>query len=233
MPATDTTTPSRSPLEPIFAGYPHIPFAFVEQFLHGDDLPYRVTLDGVMHRIWHRPAVLGPLFWALAKLGILVPYNAAGVPTTLTVRPGRDQRDGVYHVWDRTLAFPKPIRFKTTIIYDQALGKVVDLVGPRDVLYMVWEAKFHPPNRFTLDTHSCAIRVGPRKLWMPRWLWKFLLGTVTFTQTAKEPEGDTVSVDLLITHPLFGKIFGYVGTFRTVRTEAGFATRSGGEPVSR
>jgi hypothetical protein len=32
-------------------------------------------------------------------------------------------------------------------------------------------------------------------------------------------EGDTVRVDLLIIHPLLGRIFGYVGTFRTVRTQ--------------
>ena len=144
MPVMHTTIPSRSPLEPVFAGYPRIPFAFAEQFLHGDDLPYGMTLDGVMHRIWHRPAVLGPLFWALGKIGVLVPYNAVDVPTTLVVRPGRDHRDGVYHVWDRTLTFPDPIRFRTTIVYDPASGKVVDLVGPRDVLYMVWDAEVPP-----------------------------------------------------------------------------------------
>jgi hypothetical protein len=213
------STPRRSPLEFVFAGHDRIPFAFVEQFLHGEDLPYAMKLDGTMHRIWHRPAILAPLFWALGKIGILVPHNAEKVPTELVVTPGRSTTDGVYHIWDRTLLFNKPVRFRTTIIFDASINKVVDLVGPRNVLYMVWEAKYHPRDKFTLDTHSCAFRLGRLKLWMPRWLWKFLLGTVTFSQIVDPEKDDTVHIDLLIKHPLFGRIFGYEGSFKVVRTD--------------
>ena len=101
------------------------------------------------------------------------------------------------------------------------LGKVVDLVGPRNALYMVWDARFHPPDRFTLDTNACAFRISKRKFWMPRWFWKFVLGTVTFSHVAESLDGDTVRVDLLIRHPVFGRIFGYVGRFRTIRTDKG------------
>ncbi|HEX2205182.1 MAG TPA: DUF4166 domain-containing protein [Longimicrobium sp.] len=214
----DAATPLQSPLDPVFAGHTEIPFAFREQFFHREDLPHGMRLEGVMHRIWYRPRWLRPLFVLLGKLGILVPHVAEGVPTTLTVRPGRSRLDGLLHVWDRTFAFPEPVRFRTTIVYDPRIGQVVDLVGPRDALYMVWIARFHPPGRFTLDTHSIALRLGGRKLWMPRWLWKLLLGTVTFSQVAESMEGDTVRIDLLLVHPIFGKVFGYVGTFRTVRT---------------
>ena len=187
-------SPSRSPLDPVFAGHEQIPFAFAEQFLHGEDLPYGMRLEGEMQKIWHRPLVLGPLFWLLGKLGILVAQNAEDVPTTLVVRPGRDATDGLYHIWDRTFAFPTPVQFRTTIIYDPALGKVVDLVGPRNALYMVWDARYHPPDRFTLDTNACAFRISKRKFWMPRWFWKFVLGTVTFSQVAESLDGDTVRV---------------------------------------
>jgi len=211
--------PPRSPLDPVFAGHSQIPFAFSEQFLHSEQFPYGMRLEGVMRRIWHRPSVLGPLFWFLGKLGILVPNDAVDIPTTLVVRAGQNSADGNYHVWDRTFAFAKFIRFRTTIIYDSELGKVVDLVGPRNLLYMVWDARFHPPDRFTLDTNSCALRIGAKRFWMPRWLWKLLLGTVTFSQVADSAEGDSVHVDLLIRHPVFGPIFGYDGRFRIVRTE--------------
>jgi hypothetical protein len=214
-----STAPARSPLEPVFAGHARIPHAFSEQFLHNEERPFGMLLEGVMETIWHRPAVLRPLFWLLGKLGILVAQNAHDVPTTLVVRPGHDATDGLYHIWDRTFAFANPVRFRTTIIYDPALGEVVDLVGPRNVLYMVWDARFHPPDRFTLDTRACALRFGSRKLWMPRWFWKLLLGTVTFSQVADSVDGDTVRVDLLIRHPIFGSIFGYQGRFRTIRTE--------------
>lgn len=212
---------TRSPLEFVFAGHERIPFAFSEQFLHGTDLPYGMALIGSMYRIWHRPAFLRPLFWALGKIGILVPYNAVDVPTTLVVTPGRNDAYGVYHVWDRTLTFDNPIRFRTTIIYEPLLQEVVDLVGPRDFIYMVWDAKYHPPDKFTLDTLDCAFRIGKWRLWLPRWVWKLLLGTVTFSQTADAQQEDTVHIDLLITHPLFGRIFGYEGCFQVVRTDKG------------
>ncbi len=221
--------PIESPLEPVFAGHRHVPFAFAEQFLHGRRLPYGIELVGVMHRIWHRPRALGPLFRLLGKLGILVPHQAADVPTTLLVTPGHNDRDGLFHVWDRTLAFDVPVRFRTTIVYDASLGRVVDLVGPREVLYMVWDAEFHPPAKFTLATHSIALRAGRRKVWLPRPVWKFLLGTVTFSQVVDPEREDTVHIDLLITHPLFGRIFGYDGTFRAVRTgETREASAKGG-----
>ncbi|MEN0021570.1 MAG: DUF4166 domain-containing protein [Planctomycetota bacterium] len=208
-----------SPLEHVFAGAASVPFAFAEQFLHGKHLPYGMRLDGVMHRIWHRPRLLTPLFWLLGKLGILVPFQAQDVPTTLVVTPGHNERDGLYHVWDRTLEFDPPIRFRTTIIYDNKLDKVVDLVGPGDRLYMVWDGQFHEPDRFTLDTHSIALRLFGREWWLPKPIWKFFFGTVVFSQVASAENPAEVKIDLLIKHPLFGRIFGYEGTFRVVRLE--------------
>lgn len=94
-----------------------------------------MRLDGVMHRVWHQPRMLGPLFRLLGRMGILVPFEGTDVPTTLTVRPGHSRMDGVYHVWDRTFSFPRqPVPFRTTIIYDPRIGQVVDLVGPNDWL---------------------------------------------------------------------------------------------------
>lgn len=219
MPSTTPSAPTlSSPLDPVFAGHTEVPFAFREQFFHREDLPYGMRLEGVMHRVWHRPRALRPLFRLLGRIGILVPEEGTEVATTLTVRPGRNRRDGLYHVWDRTFDFARPVRFRTTIIFDPRIGQVVDLVGPRDWLYMVWKARFHAPDRFTLDTEACALRISGRKLWMPTWMWKLLLGTVTFSQVAESMESDTVRIDLLIEHPLLGRIFGYTGTFRTVRT---------------
>lgn len=207
-----------SPLDPVFEGHTDVPFAFAEQFFHRDDLPYDMRLEGVMHRVWHRPRFLAPLFRVLGRMRILVPHTGEEVPTTLTVRPGRSRLDGVYHVWDRTFRFPgRDVPFPTTIVYAPDIGQVVDLVGPNDWLYMVWRARYHPPDRFTLDTEDIALRIAGRRLWLPKWMWKLMFGTVTFSQVAESKEGDTVHVDLLITHPVFGRIFGYVGTFRTVR----------------
>ena len=46
-----------------------------------------------------------------------------------------------------------------------------------------------------MDYEAIALRIRGRKLWMPTWMWKLLLGTVTFSQVADSMEGDTVRID--------------------------------------
>ena len=219
-----------SPLDAIFdAVAAPVPAAFREQFLYHDSLPYRVRLEGVLHHVWHRPRALSPLFRLLGAVGILVPYGGRNVPTTLDVIPSRAADGRPIHRWSRTMQFPhNTVRFDTSIVYDVEQGTVVDLVGPRHVLYMVWEAHFRPPGTFTLDSRANAIRVGKRKLWLPKWAWKFLLGTVTFSQRVDPADEHVVQIDLLITHPLFGRIFGYDGTFRAMRIALPEAARDSG-----
>ena len=211
--------PQNSPLEPIVADFGKaLPLAFQEQFLHSDKMEYGMQLRGVLHKIWFRPRALAPLFWFLGKCRILIPSAAQEAPTTLDVITSRDTSGLPVHTWSRTVAIRnRRIEFPTSIIYDAKLHRVVDLVGPCNVIYMVWRAAFHDDGSFTLDSEANAFRVGRLKLWLPRWLWPWLLGTVTFVQKAHPDAPDTISIDLLLTHPLFGKVFGYDGTFRAVR----------------
>ena len=214
----NTAQPVSSPLEPIFAPFAgEIPFAFREQFLHSANDPYGMKLEGVM-QIWHKPRWLAPVYWVLGQLGILVPYNGREVPTTLTIVAGAFPNGQLFHRWERTLRFAHPVHFNTTIIYDPRLRAVVELTGPGGFIYMVWTCRFVPPRRFTLDTYACALRIGSRLQWLPRWLWRLAFGTVRFTQDVDETHEDTVHIDLVITHPILGSVFGYRGTLQTVRT---------------
>lgn len=208
-----------TPLAPVFAGHDaaSIPVAFRDQFLATPERPYDVILEGVMHRIWHRPAWLGPLFALLGRLGILVPRTGEAIPTTLVVVPGYLPDGAPYHEWNRTFAFDPPIRFNTRVVFDAVQHNLADLVGPENRLHMVWKGRFVPPGTFTLETVTNAIRVGSRVIYLPRWIWLPLLGRVQFSQVARPEAEDTVDVDLRILHPLFGEVFGYQGTFRAVR----------------
>ncbi len=68
----------------MFAGYENeLPIAFTDQFLATPERDYDVVLEGVMHRIWHKPNWLGPLFGLLGHLGILVPRTGEGIRTKL------------------------------------------------------------------------------------------------------------------------------------------------------
>ena len=223
-----TVLPTASPLEAIFAGHAveRIPLAFREQFFRSPEEDFHVVLDGTLHHVWHRPRWLGPLFRALAHVGILVPFVGRDVPTQLVVGTGRLPTGAPYHVWDRYVRFPQsrqPVRFRTKIVYDPVLDEVVDLVGPRDALYMVWYARYHPPSDFTLATAAVALDVAGRRWWLPRWLWRWTLGSVRFLQRAEGTDSDTIRISLRIAHPLFGDVFGYDGTFRTRREAVGAA----------
>lgn len=209
-----------SPLDPIFGAVDApIPAAFRTQFLHSVDDPARVVLEGILHHVWHRPGWLAPLFRLLGRLHILVPDTGLEVPTTLEVITGRLSDGRPLHIWQRTMHFPTVRYFPTTIVYDAERHRVVDLVGPRNALHMVWRAKFHPPDTFTLETDSCGIDLWGQVRWFPKWLWPWLLGIVEFVQRAASLEGDRIDIEIVIRHPLLGRVFGYDGTFRVRRYE--------------
>lgn len=216
-PAGVPTPAVDSPLEPLTRGREAaLPLAFREQFCRTPDESFRVVLVGLMHEIRY-PRILTPLFRVLGRLRILVPRAGHDVPTRLVVRPGRTRSGMPYHVWDRTFEFDVPIRFPTTIIYDPEIDHLVDLVGPRNLLYMVWEARLAPPGTFTLASAAIALRIGGRRVWLPDWLWPLMLGRVSFAQVARLPDDDTIDIDLRLSHPLFGEVFGYRGSFHAER----------------
>jgi hypothetical protein len=219
-----------TPLTKVFSGYEHsLPVAFEDQFLATPERTYDVILKGVMHRIWHRPKWLKPLFIFLGWLGILVSRMGGAIPTTLTVVPGYLPNGDPYHEWNRTFAFDEPIYFNTRVIYDKRQDNLADLVGPGYCLHMVWKGQYLPPRTFTLETVTNAIRLGDQVIYLPKWLWLPLLGRVQFVQMAREEAEDTVDVDLRIIHPLFGEVFGYQGMFQAVRYAKGNRISSASE----
>lgn len=211
-----------TPLAKVFAGQEHsLPLAFKEQFLATPERNYDVVLEGVMHRIRHRPRWLKPLFGFLGRLGILVAKMGEDIPTKLEVVPGYLPNGEPYHAWNRTFAFDQPVQFNTRVVYDKQQDNLADLVGPDYRLHMVWKGRYVPPRTFTLETVTNAIRLGNKVFYLPKWIWLPLLGRVQFVQTAQAQAEDTVDVDLRIIHPLFGEVFGYQGTFRAVRYVGG------------
>ena len=147
--------------------------AFREQFLATPERDYDVVLEGVMHKIWHHPAWLKPLFKVLGVLGILVPKAGQNIPTKLIVVPGYLPNGEPYHEWNRIFAFEPPIKFNTTVVFDQKFDNVADQVGIGRFLHMVWDGQFIPPRSFTLDTLSNGIRLGGHIWYLPNWLWSF------------------------------------------------------------
>lgn len=137
-----------------------MPLAFKEQFLATPEREYDVVLEGIMHRIWHHPTWLKPLFLFWGLFGILVPKTGQEIPTKLVVKPGYLRDGQPYHEWNRTFDFNPPVRFNTRVVYDQQMHNLADEVGIGRFLHMVWEGKFIAPRTFTLATVTNALRIG-------------------------------------------------------------------------
>jgi small multidrug resistance pump len=197
------------PFAPVLGSYrDRLARPLADQFL-GADRGHRVRLDGTMHQIWRRHGWLRPLFTVLAWADILFPETGRDVPVSLTIEPDGRGDD----VWRRTFAFARERRFNATMAY-RGSG-VIERLGPHGMLEVPWHLRVTSADAIQITTGETCVRFRRLRLRLrfPRWL-RF---TVAATQRAR-PHG-RMDLDLVVTHPHLGRIFGYSGTF-TVQREA-------------
>ena len=188
-------------------------------------------MAGTVDRVWHRPEWLWPLFWALGCVRILFPDTGQRIPATLRIIASRDAAGSVRHTWRRTFGFRRPRHFDATLSYDPTLDRVVERVGLGGMLEVVWNIGLIAPGAMGIVTEGMALRLGRRRLWLPR----LLHVDVWAIEQAAAARDDTVHLDLWMTHPLVGALFGYEGTFRLRRCRASdvMATAGGADGAER
>lgn len=198
---------STSPFAQVLGAYrDRLARPLADQFL-GADSRHRVRLVGTMHQIWRRHGWLRPLFTILAWADILFPETGRDVPVSLLIEP--DGRGG--DVWRRTFAFAHERRFNATMAYEGS--GVIERLGPGGMLQVPWHLRVESADAIQITTGDTCLRVAGFRLRFPSWL-RFKVGAL---QRAR-PHG-RMELDLVVTHPGLGRIFGYSGTF-TVRREA-------------
>jgi len=149
-----------------------------------------------MHRIWHRHTWLRPVFALLARVDILFPESGRDVRASMTIAKV-DQ--GV--AWRRTFSFGKIRRFDATMTYQPQLG----VVDP-------WRIRSLGRDTIEITTGRLRMRAGPLRLAIPAVLQ-------VAVKAVERAVANAIYVDLVVTHPVLGAIFGYDGTF-AVRREA-------------
>ena len=211
------TQPPRidSPFSPALEPYADVlPPVFREQFLFSAEASYQIVLEGQMHRIWYRPLWLRPLLWMLGKFNILVAENGENVPTRVVIAAGRDPHGQPYQNWRRTFRLQKSRIFRTYVVYDSRVKRVVECVGPAWVLRMAEDVQFHPPATLEMNLYAWVLQLGRLRVQLPRGLGRWLFMVVYTVQRADENRDDTIHIDLKVSHPLLGSVFGYEGTFQ-------------------
>ena len=189
-----------------------LPDTFAAQFYH-DSEDEEVLVNGELEEIWYKPRFLFPLFWALEQCGILIAERRRNVPTSLAVRVVNCSDFGICQIWRRRFFADRTKKFDVRVVYDKGSKRAVDLVGPLEFLALGWDLSSRE-GTFGIDVATAGFRLGTRFIWMPDWLWPYLLGRETFRQTVEDEENGLFSIQLHIEHPIFGPIFGYSGEFR-------------------
>jgi hypothetical protein len=191
--------------------------ALQEQYLLAPGAPHFIVMTGIARHVWHRPKWLGYMLRLLCSAGMLFAETGHAVPAILRIDVGRDPDGTVRHTWQRTFCFRPPRTFDAELRYDPALNRIIERLGLGGLLEAVWRIQATPPSVIAIDTEGMALRLGTKRLWLPR----LLLLSVRAVERADVTRHDTVHLDLRMRHPLLGPVFGYDGTFRLARVTYG------------
>lgn len=200
-----------SPFETVFATE-ILPPAFQKQYLISVDSGQVAHFDGISQRVWHRPFWLWPFFWLLAHFDILFPETGTDIPATMKLTGARDAKGQPYHRWDRTFFFATPRYFKAIMAYDNQQKCVVEHFTPLNLLSMVWQFSFTAPTHLEIITSTCRLNLGAWQIRLPRLFHPH----VHVIEDALDE--NTIQMSLTMSHPLFGDIFGYAGTYKITIT---------------
>ncbi len=145
--------------------------------------------------------------WPLNVLhlfGALLNKKGQGISTEV-----RKTMQGNTQYWHRTLMFNEEnkIYFKSHWQY-AGDNKMIEYVNPLLGLCMSVEVK---EEKLFYQGEYFVLRLGKLKLPIPEWM---LLGHTTIVE--EQVSADQFAMDFRLTHPLFGQIYRYAGSFKTV-----------------
>lgn len=153
-----------------------------------------------------RTSWLGRLFSPLFYLsGTLVPYAGQDIRATVQFRSVRKQgKDGL--VFDRIFYFPgkKPYRFRSVMLPSGG-----HTMTEHTRLGFGWRAAFvWTGERIEMQHRGYTLNIFGRSVPFPA---EWLLGRGHASETALDDDRFAMTMDM--THPLWGRVFGYSGVF--------------------
>jgi hypothetical protein len=161
------------------------------------------TLSGNMEEITHS-LLAKPFILAGRMFGALVPYRGRNVPVEVLNHTYRD-RPAMF--WHRTFLFQghKPYVFQSRMEH-LAGTEIVEFVRLNLGICMHLSAV---DGALCYTSNGYLWRLGPFSIRIPDWL---LLGKARIVEHGVD--ADTITLDFVIRHPLWGQTFSYKGRFR-------------------
>lgn len=164
---------------------------------------------GTMNRVWYAKWAALPLYIG-TKRHIMFPCAGKRVPFTIENYAYVDSYGRETVTWIRKFRFPGKVRrFDATMIYSRTRNRIVDYLGDRQHLAVDLDVTVAPGGGIRIRSGEQRFYEGPLQFRFPR----------PFTGAADvcewyDEEAQTFKIEVTVTNPLLGPVFGYSGSFR-------------------
>ena len=177
------------------------------RFGMGLDAGYGCVGTGVMTSIRRGPWWTLPFLHLGRVRNILVPDVGTDVPFTIRNLPYRDPygRETITFAREYRLR-RRPRRFDATMVLED--GRVIDYLGTHQHLAVDLRLRAEPDGSLLLTTHAQRFYEGPVGFSFP-----MLFSGTAVLRESWDDAAEVFRVDLQVSNPTFGFLFGYAGTF--------------------
>ena len=164
---------------------------------------------GVMSRVWHGPFYVLPFLYVGAWRNIMFPAKGVDIPFTIENYAYQDRYGRETVTWVRTFQFPQKVRrFDATMIYSEGRRRIIDYLGNRQHLAVDIEMTADSSGGICLRSGEQRFYEGVLGFRFPM----FLSGVATVREWFDEADG-RFQIEVSVRNRLFGKLFGYRGSF--------------------
>lgn len=150
------------------------------------------------------PRWMQPFLTLLRLVGALINRAGQQVPTQV-----EKSDNGLQQSWRRSIRYPdgKVVYFNSTLVAGEG-NRLIEYVNPILGLEMAVRVE---AGKLYYEGVRFVVKLGRMLVPIPEWL---LLGHTTIAEEAVD--ATHFAMDFRLTHPLFGPIFRYAGTFEVV-----------------
>ncbi len=166
--------------------------------------------QGTMEKVWHGPFYTQPFLRIGLLRHIMFPDAGQNVPFRIENYAYRDPLGRETVTWIRRFTFPKHTRcFDATMIHSPARNCIVDYLGTHQHLAVDIELAVTPRGGLRLRSGQQRFHEGHLRFKFP-----MLFSGLADVEEWYDDEAGCYRIQVEVSNPLFGKLFGYHGSFQ-------------------
>jgi len=163
---------------------------------------------GTMDRVWHRRIITRPFLGLGARRHILVTGSGRDIPFTIENYAYRDGFGRETVTFARTFWFDTVQHWDATMIYSAERSAIVDYLGTHQHLAVDLHMTVDAQGGLLIRSGAQRFRECGIGLVVPR-----LITGVAEVRESYDDDQERFCIEVVVTNPVFGPLFGYRGTF--------------------